>query len=177
MSYDSAVQAWIMSVTGYDNQHVFRSEQVGRRPAEAHATYLNIAAQDAQYSEVKKVETSPVSDNVDVGYTAPSLLVYSVNIFAANGQTLLSSLWKSRYLLDSRLALRAEGMVLQSMGDSNQVPLQGDTSWRRQFHADFSFSIFTVDSEEIEKINAYRLEGVWPETIDDLDPLDVVITN
>jgi hypothetical protein len=177
MSYDSAVQQWIMSVTGYDNQHVFRSQQVGPRPEADHATYLNMAAQDADFSEVKKVETVPESDNYDVSYTAPGLLVYSVNIFAANGRELLSSLWKSRYLLVPRLALRSEGLVLRSTGDSNEVPTPGDTSWRRQFHRDFSFGIYTVDSEEIEKIYTYRLEGAWPETTDDVDPLEVIITN
>jgi hypothetical protein len=177
MSYDSAVQQWIMSVTGYDNQHVFRSQQVGPRPAADHATYLNIAGQDADFSEIEKIETVPESDNYDVGYTAPKILVYSVNIFADDGEALLSKLWKARYLLVPRLALRTEGMVLRMKSDGNEVPTQGDTSWRRQFYADFSFGIYTVDREEIEKIYTYRLEGPWKKTTDDADPVDVVITN
>ena len=176
MSYDVAIQQWIMSVTGYDDQHVIRSQQSGPRPSGNHATYLNLTKQDAQYSEVKKQETDPVSDNVDVIYTAPTTQVYSVSIFAPDGEALLTSLWKSRYLLAPRLALRAGGLALRSRNDSNEVSTQGDTSWRRQFHSDFSFAAFSVDTEEIEKILTIRLEGAWPKVIDDVDPLPVVIT-
>lgn len=175
MSYDTAVQQWIMEVTGYDDQHVFRSQQVGQRPDGDHATYLVIAGQDADFAEVKKEETDPPSDNYDVSYTAPKMLVYSINIFADNGEALLSALWKSRYLLVPRLALRAEGMVLRVKSDSNEVPTIGDTSWRRQYHADFTFGVYTIDNEEIEKLYTYRLYGDW--TIQPGDGLEVVIEN
>jgi hypothetical protein len=175
MSYDTAIQQWIIATTGYDDQHVFRSQQVGSRPNVDHATYLNIAGQDSDYSEVKKIETVPESDNYDVSYTSSKSLVYSVNIFAADGDALLSKLWKSRYLLIPRLALRDEGLVLQVKSDNNEVPTPGDTSWRRQFHADFTFALYTVDNEEIEKLYTYRLEGDWTKIIG--DDLEVVITD
>lgn len=175
MSYDTAIQDWIMAATGYDDQHVFRSQQVGPRPAADHATYLDIAGMDAQFSEVVKEETDPVSDNYLTTYTAPKQLTYSVNIFAADGQALLSKLWKSRYLLAPRLALRNEGLVLMAKGDSNQVPTVGDTSWRYQYHADYTFSLYTVDSEEVEKLYTYRLYGAW--TKQEGDDLDVVISD
>jgi len=175
MSYDTAVQAWIMEVTGYDDQHVFRSQQVGQRPEGDHATYLCIAGQDSDFAEWVRAETDPVSDNIDMSYVAPKMLVYSVNIFASNGEALLTSLWKSRYLLAPRLLLRAENMVLRVKSNSNEVPTVGDTSWRRQYHADFTFGVFTVSSEEIEKLYTYRLQGIW--TIQPGDDLTVVIDN
>lgn len=175
MSYDTAVHEWIMAATGYDDQHVIRSEQVGPRPTDGHATYLDIAGADAQFSEVVKEETVPESDNYEVTYTAPKQLTYSINIFAADGQELLSRLWKSRYLLAPRLALRAEGLVLMARGDINQVSTIGDTSWRRQYHADYTFSLYTVDSEEVEKLYTYRLYGAW--TKEEGDDLEVVLTN
>jgi len=175
MSHDTAVQQWLMVATGYDDQHVIRSEQVGRRPSGDHAIYLELAGQEMDFAEVKKEETDPESDSVKMNYGSPAIIIYSVNIFAMDGRALLSKLWKSRYLLNPRLALRDEGMVLRAKGASNLVSTQGDTSWRRQFHADFTFGIFETETEEIEKLYTYRLEGVWKQQIG--DDLDVVITD
>lgn len=177
MSYGTGVQAWIMAVTGYDDQHVIESQQTGRRPEGNHATYLSLAGRDSDYAEVKITETDPVSENVLATYTAPKQLVYSVNIYDADGEAILSRLWKNRYILAPRLALKVEGMVLLRKGSNNEVPTLGDTSWRRHFRADFTFSVYTVDTEEYEKINSVRLEGVFkhPNTDGTFDDLDVVI--
>ena len=116
-----------------------------------------------------------MSDDYKVTYSAPEMLIYSVSVFAANGQALLSKLWKSRNLLAPRLALRAGGMVLRLKGASNQVPTQGDTSWRRQFHKDFTFGVFEAETETVEKLYTYSLHGAW--TKQPGDDLEVVITD
>lgn len=177
MSYDTGVQDWIMEVTGYDNQHVIRSQQVGRRPDGNHATYLRLTSLDSDYSDVKKQETTPPSNNVEAVYTAPKQLVYSVNIYDPSGDDILTELWKARYKLAPRLALRAEGLVLLKKGIANEVPTLGDTSWRRHFRADFTLSVFTADTEEYEKIDRILINGVWkhPNPDGTFDDLDVVI--
>jgi hypothetical protein len=177
MSYDTGVQNWIMEVTGYSDQHAVRSQQVGRRPDGNHATYLAMASRDSDFTQVTIRETTPVSEFVEAEYLAPKQLTYSVNIYDPDGEAILSRLWKARYTLAPRLALRDEGMVLIRKGITNEVPTLGDTSWRRHFRADFTFSIYTVDTEEYEKIDRIRLEGVWkdPQPDGTFDDLDVVI--
>jgi hypothetical protein len=177
MSYDTGVQDWIIEVTGYSDQQVIRSQQVGRRPDGNHATYLSMSGRDSDYAHVEIKETDPVSDNVEAVYTAPKQLTYSINIYDPDGEAILTELWKARYKLAPRLALRAEGMVLLQKGDSNEVPTLGDTSWRRHFRANFVFSIFTVDTEEYEKIDRILINGVWkdPQPDGTFDDLDVVI--
>jgi hypothetical protein len=100
-------------------------------------------------------------DNIEITYTSPEKLVYSVSIFAEDGALRLANLFKSRAILASRSILANGGLALWHKSNTRQPPTLGDTSWREHFQADFTFATYHQLSEENQRILNLELHGDW----------------
>jgi hypothetical protein len=160
MSHDTTIQQWLISVTGYDDQHVIRANPGGPRPEGNHATYLQIS--DPQSDFVAETKTTDLGvDDVQVEYVFASQPAYSVNIYDQNGSAIMAELWRSRQLLVPRKALRDGGLVLAAKSDTVAVPKQGDVAWLPQYAATFDFRAFDSSTEINQKILEYEITGKW----------------
>ena len=158
MSFDTAIQQWLIEVSGYDDQHVIRANPKGPKPAGDHITYLLLTSPQSDFAEVKKTDLH-VDDDIQVDYTHAAKPAYSVNVYAQDGEDIINDLWASRYLLAPRLILKDEGLVLAAKTGPGAVPQPGDTAWLPQYNATFEFRAFRVSSEVNQKIKTFVIGG------------------
>ncbi len=174
MSY-TIIHNWIKSVTGFDGQHVIRESQVGKRPKDDYASYFEIGGSENQYAHKQKVDeidSIPIpGDDVEVTYTTPEMIMYSVDVYSLNGRRILKDLFKSRNLLSARNILKLGNLVIAAKSEIRNPNLFGDTKWRIRYQADFTFRSMDEMKETNQKILTLKLHGEWK------DPdLDVTIS-
>lgn len=155
---NATIQDWIMDITGYDNQHVIEAYQEGPRPVNNYATYYRLTGNTSIFSEAEK-EDLLVNDDIKVTYRSPKITIFSVDVFADDGEQILADLGQSKNLLAIRLILQADNAVLRSKSDTRFVPTPGDTRWRRHWQADFTFAEYHESTEENQKILEYEITG------------------
>jgi hypothetical protein len=160
---DVIIHNWIKSVTGFDAQHVIRENQVGKRPVEDYVSYFKIGGNENQYAHKKKVDeidSVPIpDDDVEVTYTTPERIMYSVDIHSLNGERLLKDLFKSRNLLSARNILKLGNLVIVSKSETRNPNLFSDTKYRIRYQADFTFRTMNEMKETNQKILEYELHG------------------
>ena len=164
MTINSALQDWIIGVTGYDDQHVIRAYQNGPRPVGDFATYQLLSAIPFDYALEK--QTNLGGGNIDSEFVNMNTLTISINIYAADGMEKLGRLFLSRYKLSTREILEPEKLVLQRKGDIWDLVEPGDTKWRPRFQCDFEFGGQFNLNEANQEIQIYFITG---ETINDSD--------
>lgn len=164
MSFTNAlIQDWIMLITGYDDQHVIRSDQNGPRPDNDYATYKMIAAQPSDYN-IKSHSAPDPNDDVLVTYKNRNKVTVSVNIYASDGLNKLSQLGMSSELLTVRLLLQAEDVALVPNCAPRNLNFLDDTDWKPRDQADFMFLTFTELTELNQLILEYEINGKWNNT-------------
>jgi hypothetical protein len=158
MSFDTLIQAWLIAVSGYDDQHVIRANPEGPKPEGNHITYLLLTSPQSDFAEVKKTDLES-DDDIQVDYTHAAKPAYSINVYAQDGEDIINDLWDSRYLLIPRKILRTGGLVLAGRSGPGAVPQPGDTTWLPQYAKTFEFRGYHVSSEVNQKILQWVLSG------------------
>lgn len=160
---DTLIQRWIMAVTGYNDQHVIRSNQVGKRPKDDYATYYQIGGTENQYPYKKKVDEidgEPIpDDDIEVTYTTPETVTYDINVFSRFGDRLLKDLFKSRNLLAIRLILKLGNLVIRQRSETRDLTQFSDTIFRPRYQADFVLGAIDDMKETNQKILEISLTG------------------
>ncbi len=162
---DTLIYQWIKQVTGYDDQHVIRGNQTGKRPDYDYATYYCIGGNEADFAYKKKVDEidgEPIpDDDVQVIYTTPETIIYDLNIYALDGARKLKDLFKSRNLLVARNILKLGNLVISDRSDVRDLTAFGDTKFRPRYQSDFSFRTMNDMVETNQKILEMTLHGKW----------------
>lgn len=158
MAIRDTIQDWLIALLGFDDQHVIEAFQDGPRPSDPYATYYELTGRINDFSEIEKTDLG-VDDDIEVTYRTPEEIVFSVDIYSAEGRQLLSGLAQSGYLLQSRQILSQDNLVLRQVSDLRSIPIEGDTRWRRRYQADFTFATYQEQSETNQKILEYELFG------------------
>lgn len=169
---DVLIHQWIKQVTGYNDQHVIRANQTGKRPDYDYATYYCIGGTENEYAYKKKVDEidgEPIpDDNVEATYTTPEILIYDINVYALDGDRKLKDLFKSRNLLAVRDILKLGNLVIMNRSETRNMIEFGDTKYRPRYQADFRLRTMNEMKETYQKILEIQLTGKWGN-------LDVVI--
>jgi hypothetical protein len=160
---DFLIQQWIMSVTGYDNQHVIRANQVGKRPNYNYATYYNVGGVESDYAVKKKVdeidEVPIPDDNIEATYTTADMILYDISVYALDGARHLKNLFKSRNLLSARQILRLGNLVIGDRSDVIGPTEFGDTKYRPRYQSTFQMRTMSDMKETYQKILEIQLTG------------------
>ena len=166
MSY-TIIHNWIKSITGFDEQHVIRENQVGKRPKDDYATYFLIGGSENEFAHKKKVDeidSVPIpGDDVEVTYTTPEKIIYSIDIYSLNGDRILKDLAKSKNLFSARNILKLGNLVIIGKSDTRDLTLFGDTKFRNRYQADFTFRSMDEMKETNQKILEVNLHGEFKE--------------
>jgi hypothetical protein len=162
---DTLIQKWIMQITGYNDQHVIRANQVGGRPKDDYATYYNIGGMESDFAYKKKVdeidEVPIPDDDVEATYTTPEMLFYDINIYALDGARKLKDLFKSRNLLAARQILRLGNLVIADRSDVIGPTEFGDTKYRPRYQSTFQIRTMNEMKETYQKILEFEIHGKW----------------
>lgn len=159
MSY-VIIHNWIKAITGFDDQHVIRSNQVGKRPKDDYATYFLIGGSENQFAHKKKVDLAPIpGDDIEVTYTTPETKIYSIDVYSLNGDRILKDLFKSRNLFVARSILKLGNLVIANKSEIRDLTLFGDTKFRPRYNADITFRTMNEMKETNQKILEYDLHG------------------
>lgn len=171
MSY-TIIYSWIKAVTGFDDQHIIRANQTGKRPKDDFITYFLIGGHENDYSHMKKVDeidSIPIpDDNVEVTYTTPETLIYDIQAYSINGKEILKDLLRSKYLFSARNILKIGNLVIANRSEIRNLTLFSDTVFRPRYQADFTFRTMDEMKETNQKILEFELHGKF-------DNMDVII--
>ncbi len=172
---NTIIHNWIKSVTGFDGQHVIKENQTGKRPKDDYVSYFEIGGSENQFAHKKKVDKIDLvpipDDNVEVTYTTPETVIYSIDIHSLNGKRILDDLFKSRNLLSARNILKLGNLVIAAKSETRNPNLFSDTKYRIRYQADFTFRTMNEMKETNQKILTMILHGEFK------DPdMDVIIS-
>jgi hypothetical protein len=134
----SAIKAWIRSVSGYGANNVILRNAGGPRPVGAYAVF------DAPY-KTESVGTAFVSEQAGVDgvltrvHTRFSVVRSGIDVYSPNGPDILDALEMSRETVSARAALAAGDLTFIRRTAIVPVPEYGDTDPRDRYRADFYF--------------------------------------
>jgi hypothetical protein len=156
-----ALYDWLIAITGYSAENVFRANQNGPQPdlPTEYATYnvISLIPRDSAYW--KKVDKG-ADDDVKNQFTVQAIMNVSVNVYAEDGFEKLFILSQSNNLLATRDIFSAQSMTLiGKVSGSQDLTAIGDSDWRPRYQADFDFLVYTTVEEINQLIKAYQLTG------------------
>lgn len=159
MSRELAIQAWLISVLGYDDQHVIEAKGTGARPKGDYATYFLVTSAGKDYPEASMKFDLLSDDDIKETFLGRKIVSFDVNIYAEDGQELHEQLGMSRNLEATQDILKAEQMVLIEGTPARDLSAMGDIKYRRRYQAEYRFRTEAKASQTNQKVLAYEIEG------------------
>lgn len=154
------IRDWIIAVTGYGVNNVYRTDQEGPRADGDYATYKIISSITAHWP-IETREDFGSDDDVlrKFDYHRPFLV--SINVFALDGYDVLDNLANSNDDYRNRQIL-TNGAGIELVGYRNEAQDRtglGDHKFRQRYQATFEFRHFKQGTERNQKVLEIRVSG------------------
>lgn len=151
---------WIIAVTGYGINNVYRTDQEGPRADGDYATYKIISSNTAHWP-IETREDFGSDDDVlrKFDYYRPFLV--SINVFALDGYDVLDNLANSNDDYRNRQILtNGDGLELVGLrGETQDLTGLGDTEHKQRYQATFEFRHFKQGTERNQRILEMQVSG------------------
>lgn len=155
----AALVAWIANGTGLAADHVVRANQNGPDLwPDSFATFQLISTLLDNHEDYAKSEGTLVGD-IDVTHVVKATLTLSVNVYALNGDQLLTNLWNSRLTYLGRQDLHTINASNIGFAGVNDLTYLSDTEYRPRFQSDFTIDYRTLLAEINKAVDKLTISG------------------
>jgi hypothetical protein len=154
------IRDWIVAVTGYPVENVYREHQEGPRKSGGHATYKVITGRTTMHPIIER-EDYGADDDVLKTFSHFGQLWVSVNIYALDGYDKLDDLALSNNDYEIRQILtNGAGLELIRMrGESQDLTGLKDTEHKQRYRATYEFNRFKTSTERNQKVLEVAVSG------------------
>ena len=155
----AALIAWISNGTGLAADHIIRANQNGPDLwPDSFATFQVISAVLHDHEDYKAVAAAAEGE-ITITHVVQTVLTLSVNIYAPNGDQLLSQLWNSRLTYAGRFDLREIKAANVAFTGVRDLAFLSDTQFRPRFQGDFTINYRTLLDETNNIVDLLSISG------------------
>lgn len=165
-SLQQKVILWINNGTGIAADHIVRANQNGPDFEMApFATFQLINTSLNTHEDYLKEEGTELGD-LNITHAVKATPTLSINVYAPNGDQLLSQLWNSRLTYAGRYDLRQVRASNIGFSGVRDLSYREEGTWRPRFQADFILDYRTLLVETNKTVDLLTLSGkIEDETI------------